>query len=235
MDKQEINKLFKSLEETPVYIYINAQVDAMFLTTTLIDEELRKQKRHILFSKNPKTINKSIVIDLVKAFNIKTVVLPSGEIIQKELFVPKRQLIYDDSLQEYTFPYGKKLIFLIKKTRSEALIRILSKKKLILLAKPNDKNINIDVFNCEINGKKYIPTFGDSNFLRTFLEKSEATEYKPYIMSFKKIANIAKHSNIDIYLNPYSYAVQGKDFSFIISLDLIKYINEVIKPRFSTK
>lgn len=236
MDKKEVNDLFNSISSIPVYIYINSQIDILLISTELLSEEEEQRKKYILFSKTAKVWDKNDVIEIVKAFNIQLVIFPNNKPLKSVYFLPNRNLKYDEALNEYIFSYGKKIIFLIKKTRSEAFLRILSKKKFIVLAKPNEKNINIDIFVTDIDGRKYIPCFGDSNFLRAFLEKNEnIKDYKPYILSFSKLTSIAKHCNLDVYINPFSYNIKGKDFSLIVSIDLIKYINETVKKRFADK
>lgn len=222
--KETIDKEFKNIEHMDIYLYVNLTTDLLFLT----DKKKDCEDSFVLFSKKKKKYSKGMLIDIIKAFNIDTIIFPNRNVYNLSAYLPRRELAQKDIMKEYMALYDKKLIFLLKTTKKAIYLKLLSKKKFIVLAKPN--NLDIDILNTEIDGHTYIPAFIDSNFMRIFLDENTAIstkEYKPYLISCKTLSKIAKKKNLDIYLNPSDYKIAGKSFRYIITRELIDYIKKL--------
>lgn len=242
MLKEEINKHFSELENMACYIYISGIDDLLYITDKKLTDEDKENKRLYIFSENSYVWEKKDICELIDAFYIKVIIFPDGKAVKTQEFKINRPLNYIDNLKRVQAPYIKKIIFLEKKTRAESLLYLLSHKNFIVLAKPSSpKSIEIDIYTEEnhdnINGS-YLPAFSDSDTLREFLKNKKDNEcikdYKPLLMKFSEIARYTKkNETCSIYINPVSYSIKNKNFTFKISPQLLFYISNTIEKKFN--
>lgn len=236
-NRQQINNEIDEFTETGGYVIINMLYDNIRLSYSN-----KCNETECLFCNTPRHWEKKDIVEIISAFNIQKLNLPksNARIDCFELYTP-RELEYNKALNQVQSFYTKKYIFLIRKTSQAVFLNMLRKQKFVVLANiDSDKEITLKLFediNCK-NDKKYIPLFSDSDMLRAYLdEKKKDSEfsikdYKPLIMSFRDITHRnKKDNNLDLIINPVSYPIQGKDFSFTLSPELVSYIYDVIAPK----
>lgn len=176
-----------------------------------------------LFCMHPTNFTKTDIGNIIKALNIKSVLLPSENIADANFFINNRPPAYTEAIKTVSSPKLKKSIFLIRRSKEKRFLQDLKKEHLIVLAKP--VKVKIELLDEKFGGRTYIPVFTDSDELRAFLStKSKNERYKDYyplLIAFKDLKKYIAKSD-GVFVNPSSFDIKGKDFSMIMKKKLIE-------------
>ena len=230
MEYVNINQALKEIENQCILVYVSSAYDSIWISFDTIDKNTIEKYFLTSYLSEPSVWSKNDIIELCLAFNISTIVFPNGSQAQTKDF-KKRDLKYAEKLKEYPSLYGKKLIYLIKRTKLTIYMKVFSKKKYLVLAKPDNENIDISIYVDE--EKKYIPAFSDSNMLRFYTGKRKiSNDYKPYLIPFKELYRKLKSTDLQyVWFNPECCDIHGKSFNLKINKKLFQFVQETINSR----
>ncbi len=224
MDKSEIIAEIKKMEFKEGCVLININKDIIRLLIPEENESILVKPGEVLYNGVPRLWKKNEIGDIVKAFSIKEVILPNGEQVSSSIIEIPRQKKFEEIIKSVNSPYGKKLLFLFKRTRGKPFLQILSKQKYIILAKIEDTHI--EFFYGNLNGyENVIPIFTDSEEMNAFLKVNKSMsleEYKPLLIKFKDILKDCKDNQL--LINPESFSIAEKNFSMYVGRNTIEYI-----------
>lgn len=224
MDKSQIIAEIKKMEFKKGCVLININKDIVRLLIPEDNENILVKPGEVLYNGTPRFWKKNEIGNIIKAFSIEEVILPNGEQVASSIIEIPRQKKFEEIIKSVSSPYGKKLLFLIKRTRGKPFLQILSKQKYIILAKIEDTHI--EFFCGALNGyENVIPIFTDSEEMNAFLNANKSInpeEYKPLLIKFKDILKDCKKNHL--LINPESFSIAEKDFSMYVGQNTIEYI-----------
>ena len=195
------------------------------------DQDAMISLTEIPFSKFAHVYSKTEVGDIVDAFNIESVQLPSGKIARGEYFLSPTPPSYSDRLKMINHKQLKKDIFCFRRSTKVKFLKRILKQPLICLAKP--VNMHPEPFIVQTDNMQLIVLFTDSDEVRAFLHdpeipKDNIEDYYPLMLPFKLIKKNA-HDADGYWFNPSCFAIGNKDFSMKIDNKTIKKAEAIVK------
>lgn len=212
-------------DKEDIYVYINKKSDILH-----ISKEKSEDTNKIPIIPKAEKWSKNELAGAIKAFHVRQVEYDGENIPIKDIYTSRPEP-YEKAVKGYHRMYTKKIIFLFKKTGGTKYLKLLTRQKFIILAKP-DAKIDTDFDIYVLSKTKIMPVFSESTEINNFINDAkdngltDVSEYKPLCLKYRELYFFIKkkYPKYTIVLDPYAATVKDVSFSLYMPNKFLEFM-----------
>jgi len=213
---------WKDATSKPVFLYLNFEKNLLRIADM---NETSGGSGEVLYANHPNKYDKYNLCNLCYDLNLQKITFLSGD---TQSIPPQKSKGYLELLSDFKNTDAKRLIFLLRKTGSKKILRLLGNEDILFLAKFNE--LQMILYQYKTNETEYIPAFTSKEELDYFLGKYKNSkehlslcEYEPLCIKLKKGLPLIKKRQ-SIHINPVTFAICGKNLEITLNSKILANI-----------